>query len=247
MNLRRISMKVCRQCEEEKNDECFRPQKRVCIECVRANDRERARKRRASDPDYCKYQLEYQRERRKNDPEFRQRQRDYSAARYYRERENGTINRQRRLEATKRWQARHPERSKEMRRRSCRKYRSTKEGKINTNIRWLVHYSLHSHGAVKSKPTFDALGWTTQELIDHLESQFSDGMSWDNYGEWHIDHIIPLKAFEFSSMEDEAFKQAWALSNLQPLWARDNVRKGARIEQPHADQGSNTPQLEHLK
>lgn len=53
-------------------------------------------------------------------------------------------------------------------------------------------------------------------------------MIWDNYGEWHIDHIIPISKFHFESFEDEGFKKAWALNNLQPLWANENMKKGGK-------------------
>src|SRR3546814_16139410 len=54
---------------------------------------------------------------------------------------------------------------------------------------------------------------------------------WDNRGEWHIDHIRPLCSFEFKSPDDPQFREAWALTNLRPLWARDNPRKGGRSEE----------------
>lgn len=74
----------------------------------------------------------------------------------------------------------------------------------------------------------NCIGYTCVELKTHLERQFLPSMSWDNYGAWHIDHIIPLAAFRFSSMDDPEFKAAWALSNLRPLWAQDNIKKGAK-------------------
>lgn len=72
------------------------------------------------------------------------------------------------------------------------------------------------------------LGYTRHDLRNHLEAQFTNGMSWDNYGEWHIDHIRPVVSFLFSTIEDENFKQCWALDNLQPLWAHDNLTKGGK-------------------
>lgn len=55
-------------------------------------------------------------------------------------------------------------------------------------------------------------------------------MSWENYGRdgWHIDHRVPLAAFKFNTPDDPDFKVAWALTNLQPMWATDNFSKGAR-------------------
>jgi len=64
---------------------------------------------------------------------------------------------------------------------------------------------------------------------NHLEKQFKDGMTWDNYGDWHIDHIRPISSFNFKSYEDKEFKECWDLNNLQPLWAEENIRKHNRI------------------
>ncbi len=66
-------------------------------------------------------------------------------------------------------------------------------------------------------------------LRDHLESLFTNGMTWENYGKWHIDHIIPKSFFEFSSPNDVEFKMCWRLDNLQPLWAKDNIIKSNKL------------------
>jgi hypothetical protein len=75
--------------------------------------------------------------------------------------------------------------------------------------------------------------YTAEDLKIHLEKQFKDGMSWDNRTEWHIDHIIPKSAFNYETPNDIDFKKCWALSNLQPLWKLDNLRKSDRIVKPH--------------
>lgn len=69
------------------------------------------------------------------------------------------------------------------------------------------------------------VGYSRLELMEHLERQFSGGMTWGNYGSWHVDHIQPLAAFTYSSPDDPEFKACWALTNLRPLWASDNIRK----------------------
>ena len=71
----------------------------------------------------------------------------------------------------------------------------------------------------------DLVGYSVEDLMAHLESQFKDGMSWDNKGEWHIDHILPRSQFHFQSYDDTGFKECWGLQNLQPLWATDNLTK----------------------
>jgi hypothetical protein len=55
--------------------------------------------------------------------------------------------------------------------------------------------------------------------------------SWSRAG-WHINHVIPISAFNFSSPEDIDFKKCWALKNLRPLWAKDNFSKNARLDKP---------------
>lgn len=71
----------------------------------------------------------------------------------------------------------------------------------------------------------ELVGYTLDELMLHLERQFSHGMSWSNRDEWHIDHIVPVASFNFSSEHDEDFKACWALTNLRPLWKRLNRKK----------------------
>lgn len=73
------------------------------------------------------------------------------------------------------------------------------------------------------------VGYSLAELMTHLERQFLRGMSWENRGDWHIDHIVPLNSFKFKTPDDPGFRAAWALTNLRPLWATDNLTKSGRI------------------
>lgn len=84
-------------------------------------------------------------------------------------------------------------------------------------------------GGYKCNKTMDLVGCTISELIIYLESKFSDGMSWDNYGfyGWHIDHKIPCASFDMTDVDEQ--KKCFHYSNLQPLWAVDNFKKGAKI------------------
>jgi hypothetical protein len=77
----------------------------------------------------------------------------------------------------------------------------------------------------------DLVGYGTKELKEHLEKQFDNKMSWDNYGiYWHIDHIKPKTLFNYSSPEDKEFIKCWSLNNLQPLEKITNIKKGNRYE-----------------
>lgn len=73
------------------------------------------------------------------------------------------------------------------------------------------------------------LGYSLSDLKHHLESQFKDGMLWENRSEWHIDHIKPIKAFLDEGITDP--KIINALDNLQPLWAHENLSKGAKYDE----------------
>lgn len=80
------------------------------------------------------------------------------------------------------------------------------------------------------KRCFELLGYSLDELRAHLERQFVRGMSWQNIGSWHIDHIVPLASFAAATPDSPEFGRAWALTNLRPLWAKDNMRKHASRE-----------------
>jgi hypothetical protein len=67
------------------------------------------------------------------------------------------------------------------------------------------------------------------DLKKHLEGLFTEGMSWENYGKWHIDHIIPISSFTITNVNCGDFKTCWSLNNLQPLWAMDNIKKSNNL------------------
>jgi hypothetical protein len=101
---------------------------------------------------------------------------------------------------------------------------------LHNAIRSKIHRQLINGKG--GKKTFELLGYTPEQLKRNLEKKFLPGMSWDNYGKWHIDHIIPRAAFNITSFNDIDFKRCWALSNLQPLWAMDNYTKRDKIVRP---------------
>ena len=71
------------------------------------------------------------------------------------------------------------------------------------------------------------MGYTISDLKSHLERQFVKGMSWENRSEWHIDHIIPIAHYLKTGVTDPAIINC--LSNLQPIWARDNLKKNDKV------------------
>lgn len=101
------------------------------------------------------------------------------------------------------------------------------EFKMNAYMRNMVGRVLSRSYEDKTNSTVKMLGYTCSELISHIEGLFVDGMSWDNYGEWHIDHIVPLsKMIEAGYTSPDLVNGLW---NLQPLWALDNLIKSNKI------------------
>jgi len=82
-------------------------------------------------------------------------------------------------------------------------------------------------GKNKIKHTEQLLGCCFINFKKYLESKFSEGMNWDNYGSWHIDHIIPCAAFDLSKPEEQV--KCFHYTNLQPLWKKDNLSKGSKV------------------
>lgn len=137
------------------------------------------------------------------------------------------------------WRVRNPERQREIVRNYYKnnpekweayieKRHENPHYRIDSSIRAGINKSI-KRGTKGGRRRNEILGYTTSELCAHLEKQFLPGMTWANYGEWHIDHIVPLSAHNYETPDDIDFKKAWALSNLQPLWAPDNIKKGARL------------------
>lgn len=95
--------------------------------------------------------------------------------------------------------------------------------KLTRRLRIGMRTRLKQALAKKSGHTMDLVGCTIEYLIKHLESKFQDGMNWENYGKWHIDHIKPCCSFDLTKEKDQ--KECFHYTNLQPLWAKDNLTK----------------------
>jgi hypothetical protein len=108
--------------------------------------------------------------------------------------------------------------------------RKTLQKRRNEDPKYRAMMALHCrlYMAVKEKTgkTMDLTGCSKEELTVHLESKFTEGMTWDNYGKWHIDHILPCASFNLEDPQEQ--KKCFHWTNLQPLWAIDNIRKGSK-------------------
>lgn len=116
-------------------------------------------------------------------------------------------------------------------------YNASRREYYNNNIKIKIHHSIshlvrHSLRGGKKSKVWEILDFDLAALVNHLEKQFEKGMTWENYGEWHIDHKIPMAVFNFAKPTDIDFKKCWSLKNLQPLWAKDNMSKQDKLKSP---------------
>lgn len=101
--------------------------------------------------------------------------------------------------------------------------------KLINNFRTAIYQVLKENNVQKNGHYFEILKYTPEELIVHLENQFTEGMTWDNYGQWHVDHILPISLHNINEIGDNEFMKCWSLSNLQPLWGDENIKKSNKL------------------
>jgi len=133
-------------------------------------------------------------------------------------------NPEKRREYRRRWTAANPEKLRAKRKRYSLRH---PEKMIMTNA---IHRLLDGVGVKKSSRGKVYVGCTPGFLRNHLEEQFKPGMTWDNYGDWEVDHIIPISLFPVKEMP-ELLMVASHWTNLQPMWAKENHQKGNRISE----------------
>lgn len=97
--------------------------------------------------------------------------------------------------------------------------------KLSTNLRSLIGYSFRRNGYSKNSKTYQILGCSFEDFKIHLEKQFTEGMNWENQGEWHLDHIYPVSR----ATDEEHLIKLNHYTNFQPLWAEDNLKKYNKI------------------
>lgn len=115
-------------------------------------------------------------------------------------------------------------RDRELAHRRYERMKSNSTRKLKADLRSRLNRAIR--GSYKSGSAVSDLGCSIEHLKKYLESKFLPGMTWGNRGQdgWHIDHIIPLSHFDLSDREQ--LKKACHYTNLQPMWAIDNIRKG---------------------
>jgi hypothetical protein len=223
--------KVCACCKEEKNIDCFNKEQTrkdglgvYCRECLHdkymANrDNRIATVKRRYDKK-CDEIKSYNRERyHKSSEKIAAQVRDY-----YKN------NKSKVLEYKKEY------RQRDESKQNYNKWKAAyKKKRFNDDIDYKLKYVISSQvrryvkGELKTKKAAELVGCSMEKLRKHIESQFKEGMLWNNHGfyGWHIDHIIPCASFDLADIEQQ--KKCFHYTNLQPLWAEENLKKGAKI------------------
>jgi hypothetical protein len=220
--------KICKKCGEEKNVNDFRKQRKICRKCecemskeYRKNNLEKVKQKQM---EFYYNNKEICNERRNN---WRLNNKEYIKE-YDKERYiiNYTNNKTEICEKVRTYRKNNIEKVRERERKnrnndSFREYRREyikKHKEKNPHVyawRTLLRNTIKRLGMKKEGKTIDMLGYSALELKENIEKKWSSGMTWENYGEWHIDHIKCVSSFT----SNETAKVVNNLSNLQPMWA----------------------------
>lgn len=106
-------------------------------------------------------------------------------------------------------------------------YKNNIKFRITKSLRARLNIALKSQNIEKINHTFTLIGCSINELKQYIESKFANGMTWQNYGKWHIDHIMPCVSFKLEDPIEQ--NKCFHYTNLQPLWAEENMAKGGKI------------------
>ena len=109
-----------------------------------------------------------------------------------------------------------------------KRYHTNPSFRLGCLLRTRVWRVLKEQSATKYEKFNDYIGCSTKELKEYIEAKFQPNMTWDNYGEWHIDHIKPCSSFNLADPNEQ--KLCFHYTNLQPLWAEDNLIKADKYE-----------------
>lgn len=217
--------KICSKCNMEKQIEDFINMKSsICKECQREYNRQYYYVHKS---EITKKQKEYVKQHKEQIAQY---QKQYVKLHKEQKAEYDKIYYKQNKEARLNYQKQYKERNQDKVKMWRELYKPVKNKNRQTNPKlrldeamgtaiWL---SIKNNKA--ERPWEELVDYSLEDLIKHLELQFTPKMNWDNYGRngWHIDHIIPKCQFNYTSPNDREFKICWSLMNLRPLWCTDN-------------------------
>lgn len=235
-------MKICSKCKVEKGFGEFNKDKSKkdglcckCKECIKEHYKENREEINRKNKEYQKKNgtklLEQKKEyREKNKEKIRQRRKEY--------RKNNRIklleqskrywlkNRAKLLERKREYDKKNREKLNKQKKEYIKERRKNDPNfRIACRLRRRTNVGIISQGGIKSASTQELLGCSFDEARIHIENQFIEGMCWENYPDWEIDHIRPCASFDLTDPEQQ--KQCFHWSNLQPMWAENNLKKSS--------------------
>lgn len=203
-------MKICKICNATEDLIGFRKDRRICNNCLKKNKQE--------------YYLSNHKETREHQNKYRELNREKINAQ---KREHYKLNKERLIKNSSDYKKNNRKRYNDLK---INRKKNDPLYKLRITVSERIRQALKYHlaGTYKKKDsTIELLGCSIDELKIHLQNQFKEGMTWQNHGEWHIDHIIPCAAFDLSKKED--CLKCFNYKNLQPLWAHENLSKSDKI------------------
>lgn len=192
---------------------------RTCTKCKTNHDGDRA---------WCRFcKLSYQKDNYwKNREKYLQKGKDYKIQNRDRilayKKMNRDENKEQIKEYRRVWRLKNKEKLSNLRKIYRTEYMKNPKNKLSMLFRSQIKRALSYN--YKSGTWAKMLGCSVEDCKKYLESKFQFGMTWENHGKWHIDHVRPISSFDLSELET-----AFHYTNLQPLWAIDNLRKGAKF------------------
>lgn len=223
-------MKKCTKCKIEKEVTEFSKNKTTkdglqynCKSCVKGRNEEWRRNNKEKIKEYRENNKEYFKEYKKG---YYQNNKEY----FKEWRENNEERRKEYYQNNKEKSKKYRENNKEYQKEYIKEYIKKRRKidplyKMSVNLRTRTWFAFKNKGYKKNTKTQEMLGVDWEVCKAHIERQFTIGMNWDNQGKWHIDHIIPLA----SANTEEGLIKLCHYSNLQPLWAEDNLKKSDKI------------------
>lgn len=124
------------------------------------------------------------------------------------------------------WRARNPDKNRKLGRDYYWRHKNEPWHVVCRRTRARLVAAVSNRETNKYKNTMDLVGCDRNELVSHIQSTFSNGMSWDNYGSWEIDHVKPCASFDLTDLEQQ--RRCFHFTNLQALWSKENRSKGAK-------------------
>lgn len=230
---------ICSKCRIDKSvdefairkDSLGKPLRRQCKQCIANRNRTRYESKReeilTQKKEYWEENKELLKAKSKKSYYVNQKSRlEYSKKYYYENWERINNNPQKKA-SQKEWNRKNVDRIRNKKNKRRRVLRiASIDYKLKENISRRIRKSIKG---ILYCSTMEFLGYAIEQLKEHLQNQFSNEMTFENYGKyWHIDHIIPQCLFDFSKVEE--ITKCWSLRNLRPLVGKDNIRKNSKLD-----------------